>query len=76
MYCTGTGASIACSIMTRREERRTEMERELGGRIRDFSENYHGYKDLNDYLCGKRQNLVVNPPLRNIVKPKKKGLGL
>ena len=53
-----------------------ELERELGGRIRDFSENYHGYKDLNDYLCGKRQNLVVNPPLRNIVKPKKKGLGL
>ena len=53
-----------------------ELERELGGRIRDFSENYHGYKDLNDYLCGKWQNLVVNPPLRNIVKPKKKGLGL
>ena len=53
-----------------------ELERKLGGRIRDFSENYHGYKDLNDYLCGKRQNLVVNPPLRNIVKPKKKGLGL
>ena len=53
-----------------------ELERELGGRIRDFSENYHGYKDLNDYLCGKRQNLVVNPPLRNIVRPKKKGLGL
>ena len=53
-----------------------ELERELGGRIRDFSDNYHGYKDLNDYLCGKRQNLVVNPPLRNIVKPKKKGLGL
>ena len=53
-----------------------ELEREFGGRIRDFSDNYHGYKDLNDYLCGKRQNLVVNPPPRNIVKPKKKGLGL
>lgn len=25
---------------------------------------------------GKRQNLTVNPPPRNIVKPKKKGLGL
>ena len=53
-----------------------ELERKLGGRIRDFSDNYHGYKDLNDYLCGKRQNLVVNPPPRNIVKPEKKGLGL
>lgn len=53
-----------------------ELERELGGRIRDFSDNYHGYKDLNDYLCGKRQNLVVHPPPRNIVKPKKKGLRL
>lgn len=46
------------------------------GRIRDFSHNYHGHKDLNDFLCGKRQNLTVNPPPRNIVKPKKKGFGL
>ena len=42
------------------------------GRIRDFSHNYHGHKDLNDYL----QKLTVNPPPRNIVKPKKKGRGL
>ena len=49
---------------------------EFAGRIRDFSPNYNEYKDLNDYLCGKRQNLTVNPPLRPIVKPKKKGLGL
>ena len=42
------------------------------GRIRDFSHNYHGHKDLNDYL----QKTTVNPPPRNIVKPKKKGLGL
>jgi len=34
------------------------------------------YKDFNYYLCGKRQNLAVNPPPRTIVKPKKKGLGL
>jgi len=34
------------------------------------------YMDLNDYLCGKRQNLAVNPPPRTIIKPKKKGLGL
>lgn len=53
-----------------------ELEREFAGRIRDFSDNYKGHKDLNDYLCGKRQELVISPPLRTIVKPKKKGLGL
>lgn len=53
-----------------------ELEREFAGRIRDFSHNYNGYKDLNDFLCGKRQNLAVNPPPRTIVKPKKKGMGL
>ena len=53
-----------------------ELEREFAGRIRDFSHNYNGYKDLNDFLCGKRLNLAVNPPPRTIVKPKKKGLGL
>lgn len=53
-----------------------ELERELSGRIRDFSHNYSGHKDLNDFLCGKRQDLAVNPSPRTIVKPKKKGLGL
>ena len=53
-----------------------KLEKEFAGRIRDFSQNYNGYKDLNDYLCGKRQNLIVNPPPRTIVKPKKKGLRL
>lgn len=53
-----------------------KLEKEFAGRIRDFSQNYNGYKDLNDYLCGKRQNLTVSPPPRSIVKPKKKGLGL
>ena len=53
-----------------------ELAAEFSGRIRDFSHNYNGHKDLNDYLCGKRQNLTVNPPPRAIVKPKKKGLGL
>ncbi|WP_165157701.1 toprim domain-containing protein [Parabacteroides sp. ZJ-118] len=53
-----------------------ELRKEFPDRIRDFSHNYHGYKDLNDYLCGKRQILAVSPPPRNIVKPKKKGLGL
>lgn len=53
-----------------------ELAREFSGRIRDFSDNYNGHKDLNDYLCGKRQNVTVNPPPRTIMKPKKKGLGL
>ncbi len=53
-----------------------ELRKEFPDRIRDFSHNYSGYKDLNVYLCGKKQNLAVNPPPRNIVKPKKKGLGL
>ena len=35
-----------------------ELAREFSGRIRDFSDNYNGHKDLNDYLCGKRQNVT------------------
>ena len=53
-----------------------ELAREFCGHIRDFSDNYNGHKDLNDYLCGKRQELAVNPSPRTIVKPKKKGFGL
>ena len=53
-----------------------ELVREFCGHIRDFSDNYNGHKDLNDYLCGIRRELTVNPPPRTIVKPKKKGLGL
>ena len=53
-----------------------ELAREFSGRIRDFSDNYSGHKDLNDYLCGIRRNLTVNPPPRTIVRPKKKGIGL
>ena len=32
-----------------------ELAREFSGRIRDFSDNYNGYKDLNDYLRGKKR---------------------
>lgn len=53
-----------------------ELEREFAGRIRDFSDNYKGHKDLNDYLCGKRQELVISPPSRTIIKPKKKRIGV
>ncbi|MBP3519236.1 MAG: toprim domain-containing protein [Parabacteroides sp.] len=30
-----------------------ELEREFGGRIRDFSHNYSGHKDLNDFLAAR-----------------------
>ena len=53
-----------------------ELAREFDGHICDFSDNYNGHKDLNDYLCGIRRNLTVNPPPRTILKPKRKGLGL
>ncbi len=49
-----------------------ELRKEFTDCIRDFSHDYSGYKDLNDYLCGKQQNLTVNPPPQTIVKPKKK----
>ena len=55
------------AVMLTEEEMRTRIASEL---VPDLG------KDLNDYLCGKWQNVTVNPPPRTIVKPKKKGLGL
>lgn len=52
------------------------LKAKFGERLSEKSIYYHEYKDLNDYLCGMRQDLAVNPPLRTIVKPKKKGMGL
>ena len=31
------------------------IELEYSYRVRDFSDNYSGYSDLNDYLCGRKQ---------------------
>lgn len=31
------------------------IELEYPYRVRDFSHNYRGYSDLNDYLCGRKQ---------------------
>ena len=31
------------------------IELEYSYRVRDFSRNYRGYSDLNDYLCGRKQ---------------------
>ena len=60
-----------------------ELAIEFAGRIRDFSHNYHGHKDLNDYLCGKplsqsaepmKQERQVQSARRMIQPPKKRGL--
>ena len=39
-----------------------EIEREYSCRVRDFSHEYRGYADLNDYLCGKRQEQGLDLP--------------
>ena len=44
---------------------------EFDERIRDFSHNYHGHKDLNDYLCGKPLSQSAEPMKQ---PPKKRGL--
>lgn len=60
-----------------------ELRKELSGRLRDFSDNYRGYKDLNDYLCGKplsqsaepmKQEPQVQSARRIMQPPKKRGL--
>ena len=60
-----------------------ELAIEFDGRIRDFSHNYHEYKDLNDYLCGKplsqsaepmKQEGQVQSARRMMQPPKKRGL--
>ena len=60
-----------------------ELAREFSGRIRDFSDNYNGYKGLNDYLCGKplpqsaepmTEKKQVQSVRRMIQPPKKRGL--
>ena len=62
-----------------------ELAGEFAGRIRDFSQNYNGHKDLNDYLCGKplsqsaepmKQERQVQSARRMIQPPKKRGLKL
>lgn len=59
-----------------------ELAGEFAGRIRDFSHNYNGHKDLNDYLCGKplsqsaepiKEKKQVQSARRMMQPPKKKG---
>ena len=53
-----------------------ELERVFSYRVRDASLHYSGYKDLNDFLCGKKvvenkkEEVSVKP------KPKRKGFGI
>ena len=60
-----------------------DLAREFSGRICDFSDNYNGHKDLNDYLCDKPMSQSENPitekkqvqSARRMIQPlKKKGL--
>lgn len=37
-----------------------EIEKEYSYRVRDFSHDYRGYADLNDYLCGKKQEQALD----------------
>ena len=62
-----------------------ELAGEFSGCIRDFSQNYNGYKDLNDYLCSKpllqsaepiKLEKQVQSARRMIQPPKKRGLKL
>lgn len=56
-----------------------ELKKEFGLRVRDASRHYSEYKDLNDFLCGKKrpeiteQNRVAKPIPQ---LPKKKNRGL
>ena len=53
-----------------------ELQRMFSYRVRDASIHYAGYKDLNDFLCGKRamENKASEVSVRP--KPKKKGFRL
>ncbi len=59
-----------------------EIQREYGSRVRDASYVYSGYKDLNDYLNGKKLSQPVDPvqqakQVQRVQQPdKKKGKGL
>lgn len=59
-----------------------EIQREYGSRVRDASHVYSGYKDLNDYLNGKKLSQQANPvrqakQVQWVQQPnKKKGKGI
>lgn len=61
-----------------------EIQREYGSRVRDASHVYSGYKDLNDYLNGKKLSRQANPVqqakqvqwVQQPGKKKRKGIGM
>ena len=61
-----------------------EIQREYGSRVRDASPVYSGYKDLNDYLNGKKLSQQANPVrqvkqvqwVQQLGKKKGKGIGM
>jgi hypothetical protein len=58
-----------------------ELEKELGLRVRDASCHYSEYKDLNDFLCGKKRLQVIEQnkyakPVPQPQKKKSRGLGM
>ena len=76
---------IHCLLDNDEAERKAywELAGKFARRIRDFSQNYNGHKDLNDYLCGKplsqsaepiKQEKQVQSVRRMMQPPKKRGL--
>ena len=61
-----------------------EIQKEYGLRVRDASHVYSGYKDLNDYLNGKKLSQQANPVqqakqvqwVQQPGKKKRKGIGM
>ena len=58
-----------------------EIQREYGSRVHDASYVYSGYKDLNDYLNGKKLSRQVDPvqQVQRAQQPgreKRKGIGM
>ena len=54
-------ASVAVWTMIRPEKNAVQaLNEKYGIRICDLSHEYSGYKDLNEYLCGKNNRLHNN----------------
>ncbi len=54
-----------------------DIQQRYGVKVSEQSLHYRGYKDLNDYLCGKRlaQSAELTQQTKQIEQPKKKSRG-
>ncbi|RHJ82688.1 DNA primase [Parabacteroides sp. AM08-6] len=54
-----------------------DIQQRYGVKVSDQSVHYRGYKDLNDYLCGKRltRSVELSQPTKQTEPPKKKNRG-